>query len=226
MRELSRSQAEQALVDDVKKLVNTAQNDGDVAKKLGAAYLKKADADVTDAEADLAGKPGTLGAQVDAHAATTAATERLIGVMAWIRDEVKLAELPEGIRHAMGEGQKWLATSPGRAVTSAIGMANTLHENPQIAKDADLDAQHIHDLTTFAAAVGAAHLHHGELRDGGHTDTAARDHAFALLRADAHHIRLAARLVHRGDKAKLALYAPTAARHEVKHRAAKGEAAK
>jgi hypothetical protein len=220
-----RTQSDQATLDDAKAMLHAAEGDASVARKLTPRYLAKVRADVAEGERLLQASTEAKGAQLDQSAHVGEGAQELLTVMSEIRDAVQFAGEPDAIQVAFGRGAAWDAHSPGALVAAAHGMVAAFAAHPRLASEAGIDAQHRHDLAHLADALDEAHQHHVELRQARGDTTAARRRAFALLRAEAHHVRLAARLLHRREPEKLARFESPVSHHRVVHRAPVGGAA-
>jgi hypothetical protein len=223
-KQTAREQSEAATLQDVKAMVAAASQDADVKKKLGDAYLKKATTEIANAEALVAGKGALDHAKIAEGGHVLAMAGELLGTMQDIRDAVKLTGAPADVQRDFGFGADWKASSPTALVAGAHALEHAFSAHPKVTSEAHIDAQHRHDLTHLAHAIDDAHTHHRQLTQDRTDGTSARAHEFAVLRAIAHHVRLAARLAHRRDPAQLAHFASPVPHHQVVHRAAKGTA--
>jgi hypothetical protein len=216
----ARESSEQSILDDAKAMAAAALADAPVHKRLGDAYLKRVDTAIADAQSLVAGKGTIAHAKIAEGTHVHALAEQLLDVMRDIRDSVKLAGESAEAQSAFGVGADWKASSPTLLVTAAHGLEAAFLANPKVAKEAQIDLQHRHDLTQLAGAIDAAHAHHRTLAQDRTDDTAARALAFETLRGMAHHIRLAANLVHRNDAVKRQHFVSPIPQHVVEHHAA------
>ncbi|HEY1958494.1 MAG TPA: hypothetical protein VGH28_22910 [Polyangiaceae bacterium] len=214
-----RSNAEQATLDDVDAMLAAAQADAAVKGKLGAGYL----ATVTKAIAHARGLAGDSAPDAAAQIAESEHVKEiahaLVQTMRDIRDAGKLAELSPATMKTLGEGAAWHENRPAELQIAATELASSLAKNPKLAAAAHVDKQHRHDLVQGAAALLEAHHAHGHARADRKDHSHAREAAFDALRAMAHHIRLAARLAHRGDEAALERFESPVPVHKIVTRA-------
>jgi hypothetical protein len=219
-RDLARSYSLAVALDELKALAVEAKFDAAVGKKLGPTYLKAVDKQIKDAEASLAESATSASSKKAATSAAKDAAKKLLAVMQEIRDDAQLHAADDATQHLLGKGQRWSLTGDvAHLALAANAMANALHDS-HLAHAAGIDARHVHDLVSLASTVSAMHVAHAGVVKASKASTAARDQLFAGVRATAHHIRLAARLVHRGDAAGLGRFTPSAARHKVAHKPA------
>jgi len=213
-----RAQGEADTLLDVKTMLLAATQDKDVHAKLTTAVLKAIEAHVAKAEAMHASAPDEKGAATGATERTLEVAKKLHTVMDEVRLAIEIAHLPESDQHEIGRvGQTFDEHRVDKLADDALKMASGLEKHPDVMKKAGIDKQHLHDLKELAKAVRETHTHHAALVHDRSVATTARDHAFAALRADAHHIRLVARLVHRRNPEGLERFVSPVAMHQVIH---------
>jgi hypothetical protein len=198
-------------------MLAAAHADKEVGKELGATYLKHVAEDVAHAEDRVAKRPAEISEAHTNGARLTTLAEQAIKVMETIRGRADLAELPAETLVELGRGKKWTASMPDEVARDAAGMAKSLDGNHDAATKVHATPQVRHDLAHLAKAISDLHVANKGLRAEGKASTHAKASIMAALRADAHHIRLAAHVLHRGDEEKLAAFESTIPMHVVAH---------
>ena len=220
----ARSKSEDAILLDAKAMLAAAVADPAVAKRVGAAYLKHVQADVAQAESLAQDAPLKASASAAGGARVQTLAAKLLLVMEEIRAAATFVGAPAQVQRDLGRGAKWTATKPDALAAAAQTLAKALVAHAKLLKDSGIDAQLRRDLAQLARALDDAHQQHRALRVDKKDATATRKHVFAALRADAHHIRLAARLLHRTQPLALEHFVSPVARHKITPRAAKSAA--
>lgn len=214
----ARSHAEQATLEDVDAMLAAAQGDSAVKSKLGNSYLATVTKAIAHARAVTGDSAADAATQIADSEHVKEIAHALLQTMRDIRDAAKLEGLSPAARKTLGEGAAWHENRPAELQLAASELASQLAQHPKLALDAHIDKQHRHDLVQGAAALLEAHHAHGHARADRKNHTHAREAAFDVLRAMSHHIRLAARLAHRGDDAALARFESPIAAHKVVHK--------
>jgi hypothetical protein len=216
----ARNQSEADTLADARAMHAAAQDDADVRRALGAAFLAAMQDEIDRVAALVAGK-GTLehaklaeGAHV--RDVTAALVETLRDVRAMAEGNVDPVTAA-----TLGRGVDLRTDEPARVADAAHAIAAFLRHHPDVARKIHLDAQHAHDLSHHADAIDASHQHHVQLTVDRKSDTHARAVLVHSLRARAHLVRVKAGFLHRHDAAKLAAYESPVAHHRVAHRAPK-----
>lgn len=220
----ARSAAEEDTLRDAEAMLAAAESDDAVKKRLGPKFLATMKDGLARARALSGDKSNLDHAKIAEGARVLALATDLLTTMREIRDAAQLSGLSDADQRALGKGHDWKASSPETIEHDAEAMARVFHEHPKLATESNIDKQHLHDLVEGAQAIKEAHGRHRTLAQDRKDDTAARAHEMATLRAEAHHVRLAARVLHRREPGKLAHFESPVPRHRIVHRAQPADA--
>ena len=212
-----------SIIQDAEHVLAAAKEDE--AQKEFRARITKHDLDLFEANLDalksaLGGRSHAALMRVKAGVHAAEARAALVDRLHDVRDDAKLA-FPDDVelQHAFGAGAMLRGDSTREVEDLAHAILAAAHANPEAAKKLHLDGHGIHVLEDLLHALEGAELAHVRAASNRHEASTTADSLAHLVAATAAHVRLAARRVFRHDEAKLARYAPTLPRHEVKPRA-------
>jgi hypothetical protein len=201
----------------------------DVHDKAFAEHVDKHEIDVFAAnarklKAGAAAQTNKLHEQVGAGVHVAVALAALATATRAIRNRAELLYLTndesrdETAAKSFGWGHTLDATSMSSVESLALAQIDAAKADPKKGAKVHLDTKGIHHLEAMLSAVEGTDIAHTKTRTNRHDATTAVQSLAHLVIAEASHLRFVAHRVYAGDESKLARYASTLPRHEVKHR--------